>query len=702
MAELDPSQQPYLYLDLLSGYHHHPPDPAAHSTLALVPPELPTYDPYYYTALAVAPAATEHEHAVAISQARFVATSQRMHQPPLGSPARGRHGRRGRRISYADSDPEYSPPRKKKTKAKSKAAPSKVRASERPPSSASSRSRRAPSPGPPLVNILHAGPDPVIDTVDGPFRLLDAHARLLDPPPNTTLDGSDLLIINAPGTHSSGSVFEVYTCRVCYKAYDGRNARSVARRHLQDKHGVKLEWQKRRTRWESVNPVRPAEVVRAQRERVKTSKREYAQRVRLQLRIEREHASYLESFGPRGLRTFAGVDLVAPRFKAQHPDATGGCLDGHADGIILPSDLRADIAALKQLLRAEVRGGRPESPLPVLREELGSDADGEGEDEQPSQGTSTLDDAIPYVPRLQPALELVPPRRRATISGAPAARPVRARSSTLPGARMTVLSSGSESSDHSDSDDDLVAIGEHVALPEPTHSNPPFNMDDLTASHSQQWTYVPYTSVGLDAPPCATPAPAHRASPSCAPADSTLTEVAEQLLQFRSSPTKPAASSAPKTSASRRASSPDWNDYLHATPMPTAKARTPARRPLRQPFVAHRPDAPHRSLSSVCSDDPFLASPAQLSTTKARGSRADPPSSPVRPPLGVLRANTKTPKAAARDSPGKRAAARWQLSSPGDDFAATLGLAPHALPATPGLGLHDMFSHGTPVPRGRV
>lgn len=46
------------------------------------------------------------------------------------------------------------------------------------------------------------------------------------------------------------STFEQYTCRLCRKTYNGKNARSVARRHLQDRHGVPLSLQQRRSRWD--------------------------------------------------------------------------------------------------------------------------------------------------------------------------------------------------------------------------------------------------------------------------------------------------------------------------------------------------------------------------------------------------------------------------------------------------------------------
>ena len=98
---------------------------------------------------------------------------------------------------------------------------------------------------------------------------------LLAAPEGTFLDDNDLLILHPPALNSDDShvtvnqynkevdtrderwlaemgksKFEMYTCRGCRKTYDGKNARSVARRHLQDKHGIPLSQQARRTRWD--------------------------------------------------------------------------------------------------------------------------------------------------------------------------------------------------------------------------------------------------------------------------------------------------------------------------------------------------------------------------------------------------------------------------------------------------------------------
>lgn len=79
------------------------------------------------------------------------------------------------------------------------------------------------------------------------------------------LDAGGLLIVHPPlsstrftgastGTESERlldtSQHEKYTCRFCHKTNVGKNARSVARRHLQDKHDIPLSQQTRRSRWD--------------------------------------------------------------------------------------------------------------------------------------------------------------------------------------------------------------------------------------------------------------------------------------------------------------------------------------------------------------------------------------------------------------------------------------------------------------------
>ena len=103
------------------------------------------------------------------------------------------------------------------------------------------------------------------------IRLKGQTGPLLPVPPGCNLEVNNLLILIPPTVSPRSpsratplnqysnpgpaeqhrSQYEMYTCRACSKTYDGRNARSVARRHLQDRHGVPLAMQKRRTRWDS-------------------------------------------------------------------------------------------------------------------------------------------------------------------------------------------------------------------------------------------------------------------------------------------------------------------------------------------------------------------------------------------------------------------------------------------------------------------
>ncbi|KAJ1029979.1 hypothetical protein NDA16_000892 [Ustilago loliicola] len=79
------------------------------------------------------------------------------------------------------------------------------------------------------------------------------------------------------GDHGDASAFP---CTYCDKVYTGKHARSIWRRHLQDKHNIPLSAQPRRTRWDGdVNRPKNAEERRA---RMLESKRRWARKKRLQ------------------------------------------------------------------------------------------------------------------------------------------------------------------------------------------------------------------------------------------------------------------------------------------------------------------------------------------------------------------------------------------------------------------------------------
>jgi hypothetical protein len=202
------------------------------------------------------------------------------------------HGHGHDQAEPDESDPEYTPrksraaSKKKASKggkggeAKSKAKPkgkgkskakSNTKAMGKAATLASSQSASAPAPAPiyihPLAplppnlhNALKNRPMPPSDPSIEPYlQHLDPNG-LLPAPPGSRLDVNELLIVHPavadPEQHHTlpggllPSRFEQYTCRMCRKTYEGRNARSVARRHLQDKHDVPLASQPRRSRWD--------------------------------------------------------------------------------------------------------------------------------------------------------------------------------------------------------------------------------------------------------------------------------------------------------------------------------------------------------------------------------------------------------------------------------------------------------------------
>ncbi|KAM0745874.1 hypothetical protein T439DRAFT_330236 [Meredithblackwellia eburnea MCA 4105] len=75
---------------------------------------------------------------------------------------------------------------------------------------------------------------------------------------------------------------EVFVCPHdgCGKSYKGSNARSIWRRHLQDKHGVKLSDQPRRSRWDKDGSRPPPKDDDERRQRVLESKRKWARKSR--------------------------------------------------------------------------------------------------------------------------------------------------------------------------------------------------------------------------------------------------------------------------------------------------------------------------------------------------------------------------------------------------------------------------------------
>ncbi|ODN74379.1 hypothetical protein L202_06790 [Cryptococcus amylolentus CBS 6039] len=207
-----------------------------------------------------------------------------------------------------------------------------------------------------------------------PIQLKGARkSGLLPAPAGCKLEVNQLLILRPPQASTSQSFdgqtskWEMYTCRVCSKTYDGKNARSVARRHLQDKHGVPLSLQARRSRWDYAEPKEKN--TPELRESILKSKRDWAVKHRQQSKIEKTHAEFLEQFGPRGLSATHGVILIAPRFRGPSGALEAGdspFIDGINGNIVIPEEILTAVSILRaneKRLKTESATNQPTMPL---------------------------------------------------------------------------------------------------------------------------------------------------------------------------------------------------------------------------------------------------------------------------------------------------------------------------------------------------
>ncbi|OWZ32115.1 hypothetical protein C347_02806 [Cryptococcus neoformans AD2-60a] len=210
-----------------------------------------------------------------------------------------------------------------------------------------------------------------------PIQLKGARKTgLLPAPAGSILEVNDLLILhppekNRPGFGGHNSQWEMYTCRVCSKTYDGKNARSVARRHLQDKHGVPLSVQARRSRWDC-DPNRPRNKSDAKERNLK-SKRDWASKNRQQSKLEKTHCEFLEQFGPKGLVTSCGMRLVASKYRGAAGVAAAlqkneDFFNGEYGKVIIPEEILAGVRAIREYESSIQQKG--ENPAVQQEEEL--------------------------------------------------------------------------------------------------------------------------------------------------------------------------------------------------------------------------------------------------------------------------------------------------------------------------------------------
>ncbi|GAA6061881.1 hypothetical protein JCM10212_000522 [Sporobolomyces blumeae] len=111
-------------------------------------------------------------------------------------------------------------------------------------------------------------------TAFGSGSTSSSHPQQQPPPPPVYLAPDYLL--NPAGPASSTSTD--FKCPNCDKVYKGKHARSIWRRHLQDKHGIPLSQQPRRTRWD--NDANRPKSEEERRARTLDSKRKWARKNR--------------------------------------------------------------------------------------------------------------------------------------------------------------------------------------------------------------------------------------------------------------------------------------------------------------------------------------------------------------------------------------------------------------------------------------
>ncbi|WVQ70735.1 hypothetical protein IAR50_000257 [Cryptococcus sp. DSM 104548] len=228
--------------------------------------------------------------------------------------------------------------------------------------------------------------------------------------PGWSIDVNDLLILHPDKAKGQQGYTEwkLITCRACGKTYDGKNGRSVARRHLQDKHGMPLAAQSRRSRWDWLKGMGDEDgqdMHGKKRKRPNTAPR-------MQAKIERHYSDFLLKFGPVGLATSYGLTLIAPKFRPApgeapapftvHPQNAGyyktspagreQWIDGSYGKVIVPEEIGRAVGAIWDGIDFEHAGEDAAEDAPaekaVKKEALEESARGQSESpvgKQPSQ-----------------------------------------------------------------------------------------------------------------------------------------------------------------------------------------------------------------------------------------------------------------------------------------------------------------------------
>ncbi|PWN95005.1 hypothetical protein FA09DRAFT_341478 [Tilletiopsis washingtonensis] len=139
-------------------------------------------------------------------------------------------------------------------------------------------------------------------------------------PPTMPEDMAERLLIaqRAQEAASAEGSDGTFACPYCEKKYMGKHARSIWRRHLQDKHAIPLSQQPRRTRWDGdANRPKNAE---ERRQRMLESKRRWARKKRL-----------MEKAGQEGTPAAHAAALAALEREAREGSDASVNFDSSAD-----------------------------------------------------------------------------------------------------------------------------------------------------------------------------------------------------------------------------------------------------------------------------------------------------------------------------------------------------------------------------------
>ncbi|WFD29326.1 hypothetical protein MSPP1_000335 [Malassezia sp. CBS 17886] len=207
------------------------------------------------------------------------------------------------------------------------------------------------------------GAVPALDD-DRPDALLDipwsrTRGETMTPAPDmdAAQNMDELMALSRRAQQEAGGNPNLFVCPHCEKRYAGKHARSIWRRHLQDKHAIPLSVQPRRTRWDR-DANRPRNATE-RRERMLESKRRWARKRREQER--QANTALRESEGPCAAEPAvepavrAPLPKIVPASPVRVPDKENAIDPSLTEKHLLPTPSRTAFAPRDPNLRLSAR-----------------------------------------------------------------------------------------------------------------------------------------------------------------------------------------------------------------------------------------------------------------------------------------------------------------------------------------------------------